>query len=201
MSDTDSLDNLLADCLRESTNGYVIHALLQEFPTVQELMNASEEDMMVVKGIGTAKAKQLSAILRFVRYIQSNPSGNRVIIRTPNDIYNLVRGKLKYLTVEQFVVVGLSTKNHVIVQHTVSVGSLNASIVHPRETFKVLIRRICASAILVHNHPSGDPEPSSEDITLTKKLIEVGQIIDIPVLDHVIVGQERYVSLKEKGII
>lgn len=201
MSNTESLKNLLENCLRETTNGYTIHALLQEFPTMQELMNATEEEMMLVKGIGVVKAKQLSAILRFARYVQGDLNGNRTIIRTPRDIYDLVRGELEYLTVEKFIVMGMSTKNHIIIQHTVSVGSLNASIVHPRETFKMLIRRACASAILVHNHPSGDPAPSSEDITLTKKLVNVGQIIDIPVLDHVIVGQGRYISLKEKGII
>ncbi len=201
MEDTDSLKDLLENCLRERANGYMIPELLQTFPTIQELMNATEEEMMLVKGIGIAKAKQLTAILRFVRYAQSNPNGNRTIVRTPKDIYELVRGELEYLMVERFVVVGLSIKNHVIIQHTVSVGSLNASLVHPRETFNILIRRSCASTILVHNHPSGDPIPSSEDISLTKKLVEVGQILDIPVLDHVIVGQGRYSSLKEKGII
>lgn len=96
------------------------------------------------------------------------------------------------------MVIGLNTKNHVIARHIVSVGTLNAILVHPREIFKFLIQRACASTIFVHNHPSGDPEPSHEDITLTQKMVEAGRIIDIPVLDHVIVGQGRFVSLKEQ---
>lgn len=201
MQDIESLKTLLADCLREKAAGYTIHALLQEFPTIQGLMNATVEELMQVKGIGEIRAKQISAVLRFVRYVQSNPDGNRTIINSPQNVYDLVRGELEYLLIEQFVVIGLSTKNHVIVTHTVSTGCLNASIVHPRETFNMLIRRACAAAILVHNHPSGDPLPSSEDITLTKKLVEVGQIIGIPILDHVIVGQGQYISLKEKGML
>lgn len=201
MDHAETLKTMLANCLRESTDSYTIQAVIREFPTVRELMNATEEDMMLVKGVGIIKAKQLSAILRFARYVQDKPDGKRVIIRAPKDVYDLLRGTLEYLTVEQFVVLGMSTKNHVIVQHTVSIGSLNASIVHPRETFKMLIRRVCASAILVHNHPSGDPVPSEEDITLTKRLVEAGRILDIPVLDHVIIGLGRYVSLKEKGVI
>lgn len=196
-----SLKTILSACLREQENSYTINAILQEFPTLQELMNVTEEDLIAIKGIGVVKAKQLLAILSFFRYIQSNSNGDRPIVGSPCDVYELVRGELEYLFVERFVVLGLSTKNHVMVQHTVSVGSLNASIVHPRETFNMLIRRNCAAAILVHNHPSGDPTPSPEDIMLTKKLIEVGEIIGIPVLDHVIVGQGRYVSLKEKGIM
>ncbi len=199
MRDIDSLKTLLADCLRETATGYTIHALLQEFSTVQELMNATVEEMMQVKGIGAIKAKQITAILRFVRYVQSNPDSNRIIINSPQNVFDLLRGELEYLLVERFIVLGLGTKNHVILQHTVSIGCLNASIVHPRETFNMLIRRSCAAAILVHNHPSGDPSPSTEDITLTKKLVEVGQIIGIPVLDHVIIGQGQYISLKEKG--
>lgn len=198
---SDSLKTILAQCLREDVNSYPVNELLKEFPTMQELMNATEEEMKLIKGIGVVKAKQLSAILRFIRYAHGNPDCERPMISSPKDVYNIVRGELEYLTVEQFMVLGLSTKNHVNFRHTVSVGSLNASIVHPRETFRMLIRRSCAAAILVHNHPSGDPTPSIEDVSLTKKLVEAGQIINIPVLDHIIVGQARYVSLKEKGVI
>lgn len=201
MNDRISLEAILAECLRESANSYTVQAVLREFPTMQALMNATETDMMQITGIGKATARRLSAMLDFARYAQTNPICDRVIIRNAQDIYALVRGELEYLTVEQFIVIGLNTKNHVIVRHTASVGTLNASLVHPRETFKLLIRRACASAILVHNHPSGDPEPSKEDIQLTKHLVEAGKIIDIPVLDHVIVGQGRYVSLKESGVI
>ena len=201
MKEGHDLQRILAECLRESANSYTIQTLLREFPTMQALMNATEPDLIDIEGIAKGKAKRLSAILDFVRYTQDKPLGSRVIIRSAQDIYNLVRHDLEYITVEQFLVIGLNTKNHVTVQHMVSMGTLNASLVHPREAFKLLIRRSCASTILVHNHPSGDPEPSAEDIQMTKRLVEAGRIIDIPVLDHVIVGQGSYVSLKERGSI
>lgn len=136
MNEAHTLRSILAECLRESTDSYTIQALLREFPTMQALMNATEPDMLQIKGIGKAKARQLSAILNFVRFVQTNPVDDRVIIRSPQDIYALVRRELEYLTFKQFLVIGLNTKNHVIVRHTVFVGTLNASIVHPRETFR-----------------------------------------------------------------
>ena len=196
------LQTLLAQCLREDVNGYKVAALLSEFPTIHELMNATEDDMKLIKGIGAAKAKQLASILAFARYAQGNPDGiNRMVISSPQDAYNLVRGDLEYLQVEQFRVLGLNTKNHVMFQHIVSSGTLNASLVHARETFRTLIRRACAATILIHNHPSGDPTPSKDDIVLTKSLFQSGEIIGIKVLDHIIVGQGRYISFKEKGLL
>ena len=128
-------------------------------------------------------------------------ASKRIIIRSPKDVYELVRADMEFLEVEHFDVIGLSTKNHVIFKENISIGSLNASVVHPREAFKGLIRRSCASCILVHNHPSSDPSPSNEDILLTKQLVECGKIIGIEVLDHIIVGSDGggYVSLKEQG--
>jgi DNA repair protein RadC len=109
-----------------------------------------------------------------------------------------MRGKLEHLEVEQFHVIGLNTKNAVVFEEMVSQGSINASIVTPRETFHMLIRRHCAGAIVAHNHPSGDhPTPSKEDVALTEVLVESGKILGIPVLDHVIVGQGKYYSFKE----
>lgn len=106
---------------------------------------------------------------------------------------------MAYLTQEHFVVLCLNTKNEVQFRETVFVVSLNASIVHPRECFKLLIRRSCASAIVAHNHPSGQPDPSREDIEVTKRLSEAGKIMGCEILDHIIVGVEKFVSLKEKG--
>jgi DNA repair protein RadC len=197
----DSLKYHLSQCMRENVNGYTVEALIAEYPTMQELMNATEEELKLVKGIGMVKAKQLAAILEFVRYAHGHPESERVVIKSPLDIYEMVRGEMEYLQTEHFMVIGLSTKNHVITRHIVSKGSLNASIVHPRETFRMLIRRACAGAILVHNHPSGDPSPSIEDITLTRQLAEAGKVIDIPILDHLIVGQGKFYSMKEQGMI
>lgn len=192
---------LLAGCLRESANGYVVDALIENYPNISELMNASEKEISSIKGIGVVKAKQLGAILEFARKVYAPDKTKRIIIKSPKDVFDLVRVDMEFLQVEHFDVIGLSTKNHVVFKENISIGSLNASIVHPREAFKGLIRRSCASCILVHNHPSSDPIPSDEDILLTKKLVECGSIIGIEVLDHIIVGADGggYFSLKEQG--
>jgi len=196
----EKMRELLAGCLRESANGYVVDTLIENYPNIGELMNATEKEISSIKGIGIVKAKQLKSILEFVRKVNTPDASKRIIIRSPKDVYELVRADMEFLEVEHFDVIGLSTKNHVIFKENISIGSLNASIVHPREAFKGLIRRSCAACILVHNHPSSDPSPSNEDILLTKKLVECGSIIGIEVLDHVIVvgAGGGYVSLKEQ---
>ena len=196
----EKMRDLLAGCLRESANGYVVDTLIENYPNIGELMNATEKEISSIKGIGIVKAKQLKSILEFVRKVNTPDASKRIIIRSPKDVYELVRADMEFLEVEHFDVIGLSTKNHVIFKENISIGSLNASIVHPREAFKGLIRRSCAACILVHNHPSSDTSPSNEDILLTKKLVECGSIIGIEVLDHVIVGGAGggYVSLKEQ---
>lgn len=197
----ENMRDLLAGCLCERTNGYVLDALIENYPNISELMNATEIEISSIKGIGIVKARQLKSILEFVRKVNAPDVTKRIIIRSPSDVFALVRAEMEFLQVEHFDVIGLSTKNHVIFKENISIGSLNTSIVHPREAFKGLIRRSCASCILVHNHPSGEPSPSNEDILLTKQLVECGKIIGIEVLDHIIVGANGggYVSMKEQG--
>lgn len=199
----EEMRNLLAGCLRESANGYVVDALIESYPNISELMNASEKEISSIKGIGVVKAKQLKSILEFARKMHAPNLNKRVIIKSPKDVFDLVRTNMEFLQVEHFDVIGLSTKNHVVFRENISIGSLNASIVHPRETFRGLIRRACASCILVHNHPSSDPLPSEEDIRLTNTLVECGDLLGITVLDHIIVGAAGggYISLKEKNLI
>ena len=123
------------------------------------------------------------------------------IIRHPSDALPILDSELSELAYEKFVALALSTKNHVIAVLPVSSGSLNASVVHPREVFQRAILANCASLILAHNHPSGDPSPSPEDIALTRKLIDAGRFLDIPVIDHIVLGYGRYVSFKECGLL
>ena len=123
------------------------------------------------------------------------------IIRRPEDTLPVLEAELSELAYEKFIALALSTKNHVIAVLPVSSGSLNASIVHPRELFQRAILANCASLILAHNHPSGDPVPSPEDIALTRKLIDAGLLLDIPVLDHIVLGYGCYVSFKERGLL
>ena len=126
---------------------------------------------------------------------------DRKTVRSPKDAHQILQGYFADLPNEHFVALLLNTKNHVIALTPVSEGSLNASIVHPRELFQRAILGNCASVILAHNHPSGDPNPSPEDLELTRKLAEAGKLLDIAVLDHVILGDGSFVSLKERGLI
>ena len=197
----EEMRNLLAGCLRESANGYVVDALIENYPNISELMNASEKEISCIKGIGVVKARQLSSILEFARKVHAPDASKRIIVRSPRDAFDLVRADMEFLQVEHFDVIGLSTKNHVVFRENISIGSLNASIVHPREAFKRLIKRSCAACILVHNHPSGDTTPSQEDIDITRRLVEAGKLLDIAILDHVIIGKGQFESLKEKGIL
>ncbi|MDU2209876.1 MAG: DNA repair protein RadC [Eubacterium sp.] len=117
----------------------------------------------------------------------------------PQDVFNLLEPELRFEQKEHFICLFLNSKNCLIFKEIISIGSLNAAIVHPREVFNAAIRRCSASLICAHNHPSGDPEPSQEDIALTKRLKAAGEIIGIDVLDHVIIGNNQFYSLKEHG--
>lgn len=197
--DKNTFKNLLATTTREKEDGYVVNELFNRYSSIQELLDVTEEELLQIKGIGKVKAKQIIAALQLAR-MNPCPVENRFVIRSPEDAYNYLK-EMRYLTQEHFVVLGLNTKNEVIFKETVFIGSLNASIVHPRETFKHLIRRSCASAIVAHNHPSGQPDPSREDLDVTKRLAEAGKILGIDVLDHIIIGAQSFVSLKEKGYL
>lgn len=165
------------------------------------LARLSPQDMSRIKGIGAAKSLTVAAAIELGKRLASLVPNERPVVRSPQDAANYMMAKLRYETKENFVAILLSTKNHIIAAPTISVGTLNASLVHPRELFKEAINYSAASVILVHNHPSGDPTPSREDIELTQKLVNAGRFLEISVLDHVIIGDNKYVSLKEKGII
>lgn len=203
----DALSNveLIAILLRTGSSGESVmnlaHRVLGYTGGIRQFLDISLEELTQVKGIGTAKAVQLLAGIELGRRIARTTPEERWIIRSPEDVSKLMMEELRHLTQERFVCLFLNTKNQVLAQHTVFIGSLNSSVVHPREVFKEAIRRSSASIICLHNHPSGDPTPSKEDIEVTKRLIQVGQIIGIDVLDHVIIGDGRFYSLKEKGCI
>ncbi|MED1602407.1 RadC family protein [Alkalihalophilus marmarensis] len=187
---------LLATTLREKEDGYVVSELFNRYASIQELLDVTEEELLHIKGIGKVKARQIIAALELTR-LNPTHTQERFAIRSPEDAFTYLKD-MQYLTREEFVVLGLNTKNEVLFRKTIFTGSLNASIVHPRETFKALIKRNCASAIVAHNHPSGNPSPSQEDLEVTKRLCEAGKVIGIEVLDHLIIGN-TYFSLKEKG--
>ncbi|MBC8080124.1 MAG: DNA repair protein RadC [Gorillibacterium sp.] len=200
-----SLSNaeLLAILLRTGTISETAVGLagrvLKQAGSLRSLVDMSVEEMTQVKGIGPAKALQIKAGIELGRRLARSSGADKTVIKNPGDVANLLMEDMRYLQKEHFVCLFLNTKNHVIGQETLSIGSLNASIVHPREVFLAAIKRSSASIICVHNHPSGDPTPSPEDIDMTNRLTEAGKIIGIDVLDHIVLGDQIYVSLKEKG--
>ena len=168
---------------------------------LRTLTNCTMEELMQIKGIGLAKASQIIAAVELGKRIALTTNVNNYKIQGPEDISNLLMEEMRYLNKEIFNIILLNTKNNVIAIENISIGSLNASIVHPREVFNIAIKRSSSAIILAHNHPSGDPKPSTEDINITKRLIEAGTIIGINVLDHIIIGDGIYFSMKEKEII
>lgn len=196
----EELKKLISESLRERQDSYVIQELFEQFPTITELMDVSEQQLMSIKGIGAGKTRQILAMLNLAKAL-TVPSYDQFTIRTPKDVFDFLEPELRYQTKEHFICLFLNTKNRLICKETVSIGSLNAAIVHPREIFRAAIKRCSASLICAHNHPSGDATPSTEDLILTKRLREAGEIIGIEVLDHVIIGGNRFYSLKENGHI
>ncbi len=175
--------------------------VLAAFDGLAMLREASIEELCQIKGIKEAKAVEIAAAIELGRRIHSLRSPDPYVVRSPEDVSNYVMEDMRFLKQEHFDVLYLDTKNQVIHRQNIFIGSLNASIVHPREVFKEAFRRSAASIICLHNHPSGNPEPSREDIEVTKRLNGAGKILGIDLLDHIIIGDRKYVSLKERGHI
>jgi DNA repair protein RadC len=174
--------------------------LLSQFGSLQKLSEASIEELSSIKGIGLAKATQIKATFEISRRLSTQvPTYKSKELTDPEKVYRLIKGKLKDYHKEHFYIIALNSRNHSIAE--VSVGSLNASVVHPREVFAEAIKNKAASVIFAHNHPSGDPEPSENDLLLTKKLVESGKILGIEVADHIIMAKDSFFSFKNKGII
>jgi len=154
-----------------------------------------------LKGVGPAKAAQIKAALELSRRLEAD-AGDRPkpVLKSPDDVAAEVRRQLKGKKKEHFVVLCLDTRNRLIGSRLVSIGSLDTSIVHPREVFREAVSSCAASVIFAHNHPSGDPEPSKEDIELTRRLAKAGEIMGIGVLDHLIVCDSNHVSLKARNL-
>ncbi len=175
--------------------------LLSHFSNLKGIAAASVEELSQVKGIGLAKAAQIKAAFELGSRLEGYPEASRQPpVKTPDDAVSLVTSRLKGKKKEYFLALLLDTRNHLIKIAEISVGSLDSNIVHPREVFKEAISASAAAVVFVHNHPSGDPEASEDDIMLTKRLAEAGEIVGIDVLDHIITGDRKYTSLKRQGL-
>jgi DNA repair protein RadC len=175
--------------------------LLSQFGGLKGIAGASLEQLAQIRGIGIAKASQIRAAVELANRVEGySEPGGKMQVKTPEDVASLVQGRLKDKKKEYFLAILLDTRNQLIKAAEISVGSLDSSIVHPREVFKEAISASAAAVIFVHNHPSGDTEASEDDIQLTKRLAQAGEIVGIDVLDHVIIGGKSYISLKREGL-
>ncbi|AJY76058.1 RadC family protein [Paenibacillus beijingensis] len=196
---------LLAILLRTGTQResavHLAGRVLKECGSIRNLVDMGIQELTTIRGIGPAKALQIRAGIELGRRLARSRPIDIVTVRSPHDAADYIMEELRYLKKEHFVCLFLNTKNHIIGRETLSVGTLNASLVHPREVFRSAVKHSCASIICAHNHPSGDPTPSPEDVTLTRRLAEAGELMGIDVLDHIVIGDGRYISLKEQGLM
>ncbi len=194
---------LLAILLRIGVKGesalQVGQRLLREYHGIGGLHKASVADLSCQRGVGPAKAAQIKAALELGNRMKLE-NDERTVIHSPEDVYTLVEYEMSGLEQEELKVLLLDTRNRVLEIRSIVRGSLNSAQVRIGELFREAVRLNAAAIIVVHNHPSGDPTPSGEDVTLTRGIIQAGQLLDITVLDHIIVGKNRYVSLKERGL-
>ncbi len=165
------------------------------------LSDVTLEELTQVKGIGLSKACQIIAAIEIGKRLNKVGPYDKIKVTSPATIADVIMDEMRYLTKEHFRIAILDTKNQILSIENVSIGTLNASIVHPRDVFKIAIKKNANSIILIHNHPSGDITPSNEDINITNRLIDAGNLIGIKVLDHIIIGDNRFFSFKEKSLI
>jgi DNA repair protein RadC len=201
LSDADLLAILIRSGARGDTAVQLAERILVEVGGLHELPRCTMDELQVLNGLGPAKVVTLLAAVELAKRLSSRIHVDAVSVNSPGDAAGLVMEEMRHCQREHFRVILLDTKNRVMGVEEISIGSLNASLVHPREVFRPAVRKACASLILLHNHPSGDPTPSREDLDVTRRLCEAGKLIGIEVLDHVVIGDGKYLSFREKGML
>jgi DNA repair protein RadC len=199
-----SVVELLAIILRVGTKDENVIRLAQRLLTtyggLAGLAQAPFSELVAIKGLGQAKATQLKAAFELGRRLLVAAPHERPMVKSPADAANLLMLEMGLLEQEHLRTVMLDSKNHVLKVHTVYIGSLNTAVLRVGELFREAIRLNCAAIIVAHNHPSGDPTPSAEDVYVTRQIVEAGKLLSIDVLDHLVICQQRWVSLKERGL-
>jgi DNA repair protein RadC len=179
----------------------IAQELITRFGNVKAISQATIEELSQIRGIGLAKAAQIKACFELGKREELEPELKNFDIKDPESVVKAIRASIKDKAKEHFKLILLNPRNKIIRISTISIGTLNASLVHPREVFKDAITHSAASVVLAHNHPSGDPEPSEDDLKITKKLVESGKILGIEVLDHIIIAKNGFKSLANEGMI
>ena len=201
LSTTELLAIQLRIGTRERSAVGLAELLLSHFGGLRAVSNASLQELGKVKGIGKVKAVEIMAAVELGKRLAALSPEEKPCIRSPQDVANLLMPEMRDLKKEHLKSLLLNSKNQVLHIKTVSVGILDSSLVHPREVFQDAILASSAAIIIAHNHPSGDPTPSPEDKRVTQRLHEAGQLLGIDLLDHIVIGDQRWVSLKERGVI
>jgi len=199
-----SSTELLAIILRVGVGGENVLSMAQRilagFGGLGGLSRADFSQLTAERGLGPAKASQILAALELGRRLMAESPEERWQIRAPSDAAHILMPVIGHQEQEHFVVLYLDTRNRVTDRETLYKGSLNTSLVRTAEVFRGAVRRNCAAVIVAHNHPSGDPNPSPEDVALTRRLVDAGKLLEIAVLDHLVIGGNRYVSLRERAL-
>lgn len=201
LSDAELLAILIRSGTDKMTALDLARTILTQEKNLAGIARKSAQELMRLKGIGEAKAVELLAAFELGRRLQASSSLETPIVRSPEDVARVVVPKLRDKTHECFLVLLLDAKNGLKHVQELTVGTLNASLVHPREVFKLAIDFRAAAVLVAHNHPSGNPEPSAEDLAVTRQLVEAGKVVGIPLHDHLIVAGERFTSLAERGML
>ncbi len=201
LSNREILAILLRTGIKNASAMSIADELMVQFGSLRGISQASFHEMTKIRGIGPAKACDIIVGFELAKRLSRPGVALQESVSKPKDAAALIYEELRFLDKEHFVILMLNTKHKLIGKKIISIGHLNSSLVHPRELFKEIIRHSSAAVILAHNHPSGDPTPSEDDIAVTRRLVEAGQILGIHVLDHLIVGDNSYVSFKELGLI
>ncbi|MCX8069363.1 MAG: DNA repair protein RadC [Thermodesulfovibrionales bacterium] len=175
--------------------------LLNKFGSLNEIEKASLNEFKDIKGLGMVKVAQIKASLELGKRLISEKSDFHVFFHNSKAVFEYLLPKLKGIRQEKFICLILDVKNRLLKEHEVTTGILNESLIHPREAFREAIKEAGASVIFVHNHPSGDPEPSPKDLAITDRLCKTGDIIGIKVLDHIIIAEDCFASMKERGLL
>ncbi|MBM3956525.1 MAG: DNA repair protein RadC [Gemmatimonadetes bacterium] len=195
---------LMAILLRSGLVGENVLAmatrLLARFGGLDGIARAGYDELCAEKGVSHAKACQILAALELGRRFASLAPADRPAVGSPQDVANMLMPEMSMLEQEHFRVVLLNAKNHVLGVQPVYIGNVDSAVVRPAEVFTEAVRRTCPRVVIVHNHPSGDPTPSPEDVDITKRIIEAGRVLDIDVLDHIVIGRQRFVSMKERKL-
>jgi DNA repair protein RadC len=201
LSDAELLAILIRSGTEDRTALDLARTILTEEHSLRAVGSRTAVELMRRKGIGEAKAVELLAAFEIGRRVETAEAGEKPVIRSPEEAARIMIPLLRDLTVEHFYVLILDAMNGLKSVLQVTAGTLNASLVHPREVFKHAIDHRAASIIVVHNHPSGNIEPSREDVDITRQLAEAGKVIGIPLHDHIIVAGDRHTSLAERGLL